>query len=328
MKTKIGLCPVIIEYPSQDILSRVHLYEEAGFDFLWEGDHTLPWHHTSGHGASALVMAEAYLQRTSHIPVHYMVSGIGVRHHPIDIALQAATMAAIHPGRVGLHIGTGEAMNEKTTSGKWPSNKERLERTEESIRLIRLFWESKDYFKFRGKYFSSFSFLYDKPKTPIPLIGVAGGPKMAEVTGKLCDGLLTLGSAKYLSETVLPAFEAGARSVGKDPHSLTKMVFIDTSYHPDMDKALSKARLYGGVLIPECYSVVQDPRIIEQRSGLVKDSVLKEVFAIGSTAEDIVKKYEEYLKMGFDALIWAEISPDPFLTVKACKEIIPLLKVE
>jgi secondary-alcohol dehydrogenase (coenzyme-F420) len=324
---RIGICPVMIEYAPAEIVHRVPMYEDAGFDLLWEGDHTLPWHHTGGHGASALVMAEAYLQRTRNIPVHYMVSGIGIRHHPVDVALQTATMASLHPGRISLHIGTGEAMNEKTTTGIWPDEKERRARVAESLGLIKQCWTSESYFKHRGEYYDSFFYLYDKPAAPIPLIGVAGGPKMAELAGEHCDGILTLGPIEFLKRTILPAFDRGARKAGKDPSKLSKMAFIDTSYHPEMSEAVAKARLYGGVLIPECYSVVQDPRIIEQRSALVRDDILTAAFAVGTNASDLVERYASFAKAGFDTLIWAEISPDGNLTPKFCKEqFIPALR--
>lgn len=324
---RVGICPVMIEYPPAEIVERVPRYEQAGFDLLWEGDHTLPWHHSGGHGASALVMAEAYLQRTRSIEVHYMVAGTGIRHHPVDVALQTATMASLHPGRVSLHLGTGEAMNEKTTTGIWPSPTERVARVREAIQLIKESWTSKDYFRHRGNYFDSFFMLYDKPPAPIPLIGVAGGPRMAEVVGEHCDGILTLGPLDFLKDAVLPAFEKGARRAGKDPSKLSKMVFIDTSYHPDKAKAVAKARLYGGVLIPECYSVVQDPRVIEQRSALVRDDVLTSAFAVGSNAGELVERYAAYARAGFDTLIWAEISPDGNLTAEFCRErFIPALK--
>jgi coenzyme F420-dependent glucose-6-phosphate dehydrogenase len=317
----------MIEYPPNEIVERIPQYEQAGFDLLWEGDHTLPWHHTNGHTASALIMAEAYLQRSKKIEVHYMVAGTGVRHHPVDIALEASTMALIHPGRVGLHIGAGEAMNDKSTTGQWPPDKERTERVEEALRLIKKSWDSKTYFNFKGKYFHSFFYLYDKPLKPIPLIGVAGGPKMAEIAGKLCDGILTLGGIDHLKNVVIPAFEKGARQAGKDPNKLSRMVFLDTSYSPDAKKAMAKARLYGGVLIPESYSTIQDPRIIEQRSALVKDEILANVFTVASKPDTIVEKYAAYAKAGFDTLIWAEISPDPNLTPKVCRDhVIPVLK--
>jgi secondary-alcohol dehydrogenase (coenzyme-F420) len=324
---RLGICPVMIEYPAAEIVERVPKYEEAGFDLLWEGDHTLPWHHSGAHSASALVMVEAYLQRTRSIPVHYMVSGTGVRQHPVDIALQAATMASLHPGRVSLHLGTGEAMNEKTITGIWPPQSERIERVTETMRLIKKCWASEKYFTFHGRFFNSFFFLYDKPSQPIPLVGVAGGPRMAEIVGEQCDAILTLGPLDFLKSDVLPAFDRGARKAGKDPSKLSKMAFIDTSYHPEMAKAVAKARLYGGVLIPECYSVVQDPRIIEQRSALVRDDVLTGAFAVGSKVGDLVERYAAFARAGFDTLIWAEISPDANLTPSFCREqFIPALR--
>jgi alkanesulfonate monooxygenase SsuD/methylene tetrahydromethanopterin reductase-like flavin-dependent oxidoreductase (luciferase family) len=80
---------------------------------------------------------------------------------------------------------------------------------------------------------------------------------MAELVGEHCDGILRLGPLDFLKDEVLPAFDRGARKAGKDPSSLSKMAFVDTSYHPEMAKAVAKARLYGGVLIP---SVIRSSR--------------------------------------------------------------------
>jgi G6PDH family F420-dependent oxidoreductase len=323
-KLKIGICPVIVEYDPLDIIKRVPLYEEAGFDLIWEGDHTLPWHHTNGHCSAANIMIEAYLQRTNKIACHYMVAPLGLRNHPVDVALQTATMAILHEGRVGLHVGTGEAMNENTVTGVWPTNAERVARVEEAIQLIKKCWTSQDYFTFKGKYFTTFFYLYDKPKQPIPLIGVAGGVRMAKIAGKYCDGILSLGPPDYFKSVILPAFYAAAREAGKDPDKMEKMAFVDTSYHPDFELALKKARLYGGVLIPECYSIIQDPRVIESRSALVRDDVLISAFNIASKPDQIISRFEEYAKVGVTTVIWAEISPDPWLTPKVCKEhVIP-----
>ena len=326
-KVRFGICPVIVEYGPKELVERAPLYEDAGFDLLWEGDHTLPWHHTGGHCASASIMVEAYLQKTKSIECHYMVAPLGLRNHPVDVALETATMAVLHEGRVALHVGTGEAMNEKTTTGIWPSSSERIKRVEEAIKLIQMCWTSQDYFTFKGKYFNSFFYLYDKPKQKIPLICIAGGPKMAELAGRLCDGVLSLGPPSYFKDVIFPAFEKGAKSVGKDPAKLEKMAFVDTSYHPDIKLALEKARLYGGVLIPECYSQIQDPRVIESRSRLVRDEALMEAFNVASKPEQLVQRFEEYVKVGVKTIIWAEISPDPWLTPKICKEyVIPYFK--
>jgi len=233
-------------------------------------------------------------------------------------------MAILHEGRVALHVGTGEAMNENTVTSIWPSNAERVARVEEAIQLIKKCWSSQDYFTFKGKYFRTFFYLYDKPKQPIPLIGVAGGIKMAKIAGRYCDGILSLGPPEYFKSVILPAFNEAARAAGKDPDKMEKMAFVDTSYHPNFELALKKARLYGGVLIPECYSIIQDPRVIESRSSLVRDDVLISAFNVASNPDQIINRFEEYAKVGVTTVIWAEISPDPWLTIKVCKEhVIP-----
>ncbi|MGO9645783.1 MAG: LLM class flavin-dependent oxidoreductase [Candidatus Bathyarchaeia archaeon] len=326
---KFGISPVVVEYEPRGILERVPLYEDAGFDALWEGDHILPWHHTGGHCTSAAVMATGYLERSKRVEVIYgVVAPLGLRIHPVDLAMQTATMACIHPGRAALCVGTGEAMNDKSVTGLWPPNGERVARVEEAIKLIKQYWESKDYFTFKGKYFRTQAlYLYDKPTKAPPIYCAAGGPIMARIAGKYCDGMLALGPPNYFKDVLFPAFDAGAREAKKDPNSLVKAAFIDTSYHPDIKKAMASARMYGGVLIPECYHLIQDPRTIEQRSQLVRDEVLDAVFNIGSKAETLIEKFDAYRKVGVNHLVWAEISPDPNLSIKICKdEVIPYFR--
>ena len=97
---------------------RVRALEDAGFQYIWEGDHTLPWQHSAGHSAGIFTTLTAFLSRTERAVVGGMViPPIGIRHHPIDVAVEIATQALLYPGRVALCVGTGEAMNEKTTTG-------------------------------------------------------------------------------------------------------------------------------------------------------------------------------------------------------------------
>lgn len=325
---KFAIQPVILEYDPVGILNRIPAYEDAGFDELWEGDHTLPWHHTNGHCTNALVMSTLYLERSEKIGTVYgVVAPLGSRHHPIDVAMQAATLEITHPGRVGICIGTGEAMNEKTTTGFWPSNHERVERVEEAARLIRQCWDSEDYFHFKGKHFKSFFYLYDKPKRKPVLWCAAGGPHMAKIAGKYCDAFVGLGPPSFFKDVLIPAFDSGVRESGRDPAGLYKAAFVDSSYHPDVKQAYESARQYGGVLIPECYHLVQDPRVIEQRSRLVRDEILGQVFNIGSNGDTLIQNFEAYVKAGVNYLVWAEISPDPNLTPKICKdEVIPYFR--
>lgn len=326
---KFGFSPEGLCHEPADNVARVHKFEEAGFDSIWEGDHTLPWHHTEAHNGSVIVQLTAYLERTERVTVGGMVvPAVGIRRHPIDVALDFATMARIHPGRVALCVGTGEAMNEQTTTGIWPSTKERIERTVEGIELIQKAWTADDYFKWKGKHFESFFYLYDKPAEPIPIYCAANGPKMAYNAGYYTDGHVAVGvTPSYYVDVLHPALEQGARDAGKDPSTLEKFAWVSTFFHPDEDQAIEAARRYGGLLIPEAYHSIQDPRIIEERGKLVPEDRLKEAFGIATTPEQIVDRMAAFIEAGCNHILWVDGSPDPDLVAEVCaKEVLPELR--
>ena len=187
-----------------------------------------------------IVELVAYLQRTERAIVGVQViAPIGLRHHPVDVALDLATAALLHPGRVALTVGTGEAMNELNTTGCWPPPRERMERCLEGIELVRRCWQEEGYFRFDGAYFSSFFTLYTKPSPPIPLTCAANGVVLARRAGRIADGICSVGMApEEFRDRILPAFEQGAREAGRDPALLERMVWVPTSYHPDPAEAL------------------------------------------------------------------------------------------
>ena len=92
-----------------------------------------------------------------------------------------------------------------------------------------------------------------------------------------------------------------------------KCAWVSTSYHPDPEQALNGARVYGGLLIPEAYNYIQDPRVIEQRALLVRDEALQGAFCIASTAEEVADAFQRFIEAGCNHIIWADMSPDPAL---------------
>jgi coenzyme F420-dependent glucose-6-phosphate dehydrogenase len=324
-----GISPECLCHDIRDNVRRVGALEEAGFEYIWEGDHTLPWQHSFGHSAGIFTALTAFLGNTERATVGGMViPPIGIRHHPIDVAVEVATQALLHPGRVALCVGTGEAMNEKTTTGFWPSLRERIERCVEAMELIKKTWESEDYFRHKGKYFDSFFFLYTKPSEPIPLLCAAQGPIMARNAGLHSGGYVAVGvPPSHHRDVLIPAFEEGARESGKDIGSLMKCAWVSTSYHPDPEQAVNGARVYGGLLIPEAYHHIQDPRVIEQRALLVREEAMREAFCIASTADEIVETYRRFVDAGCNHIIWADMSPDPMLVAPLwAEEVVPRLR--
>jgi coenzyme F420-dependent glucose-6-phosphate dehydrogenase len=328
MSVTFGISPECLCHDVRDNVRRVRALEEAGFDYIWEGDHTLPWQHSSGHSAGIWATLTAFLANTEKAVVGPMVlPPIGIRHHPVDVAIEMATLELLYPGRVALGVGTGEAMNEKTTTGFWPPLRERIERLLEAIELIKRCWSEPDYFRHKGRYFDSFFYLYQKPSTEIPIICAAGGPKMAGNAGRLADGYVSVGIPPDVHRTVIqPAFEAG-RAESDRPASRFKTAWVSTSYHPNAERAMDGARVYGGLLIPEAYSHIQDPRVIESRAMLVRDEAMQAAFCVASSGEQVIAQFERFIDAGCNHIIWADMSPEPFLVADLCRnEVLPYLQ--
>jgi coenzyme F420-dependent glucose-6-phosphate dehydrogenase len=317
-----GISPECLCHDVRDNVRRVADLEEAGFTHIWEGDHTLPWQHSSGHSAGIWATLTAFLAHTERAVVGPMViPPIGIRHQPVDVAIEIATLELLYPGRVALGVGTGEAMNEKTTTGAWPPLRQRIERLVEAIELIRRCWAEPDYFHHKGKHFDAFFYLYQKPSTQIPIICASGGPKMAANAGRLADGYVSVGVPTEVHRDVLiPAFEAGAAEANRMAPSGFRTAWVSTSYHPDRERALEGARVYGGLLIPEAYTYIQDPRVIEQRALLVRDEALAGAFCIATSGEEIIARFEAFIEAGCDHIIWADMSPDPSLVAGVCRD--------
>ena len=73
--------------------------------------------HSNGHNRSVIVELAAYLDATESITVGgQVISPIGLRRQPVDVALDLATLALLHPGRVALTAGTGGS-NERPPNG-------------------------------------------------------------------------------------------------------------------------------------------------------------------------------------------------------------------
>jgi coenzyme F420-dependent glucose-6-phosphate dehydrogenase len=324
-----GICPDSQWEDFRETVRRAPLLEEAGFDALWLGDHTLPFQHSRGFNRSVIVELTAYLQATERVVVGaQVIAPIGLRRHPVDVALDLATAALLYPGRVALTVGTGEAMNELNTTGLWPPPRERLERCVEAMELIRRCWEEEDYFRFEGTYFSSFFTLYTKPEPPIPLTCAANGPVLARAAGRLADGICAVGvTPEVFRDRILPAFAAGAREADRDPARLERIIWVPTTYHPDPDQALAAARLEAGILVPGAFDTVVDPREMEALGHQVDEDTIRAASCVASTADEVVETFLRYVEAGATHVVWGDLSPDADLVPELARDhVLPRLR--
>ena len=261
--TKLGYWASQEQYSMNDLIKFVIEAEKMGFDQTLTSDHFHPWSHTNGHGNFTWIWLAAAAERTKKMKFITGVTAAVYRYNPGIIAQAFASLDVLYPGRIGLGVGTGEAMNEVSLGFDWPSANTRLERTTESIKIIKKLWNKGNYDKeitpslnknindddnndndgfvnFKGQYYNiKNAKLYTPPSTNIALYMAGSGKEVIQTAARLTDGLITTSKPNNSSET-FDIFDKAAREVGKDPNKLEKIGKPVISYSEDYDKALNR----------------------------------------------------------------------------------------
>lgn len=234
----------------------------SGFGLLAASDHFQPWQSNEGHCGQAWVTLAALWDRTPGVWAGTTVTCPILRYNPAVIAETFVSLSMLHPARIFLGVGSGEALNEQAATGQWPDWEERWDRLIEAIGIIRALWSGKRV-SFTGKYYAVDGKLYDPPAQPIPLMVGANGRKSMRLAGRHGDGLITDPKSwkQHRSE-----WEAGAKEAGKDPGQMPVLVekFVVVG---DEDEARKAAELWR--FLPKGFKglyEISDPGVIQQRA--------------------------------------------------------------
>ena len=108
-----------------------------------------------------------------------------------------------------LGVGTGEALNEYSSTAQWPAYKQRQAQMAEAIELIRALW-SGEKITYKGVYYQTRQAkLYTRPRDPIPLYVSSLVPTSGRFAGAYGDGLVTVGGEEPETyREILQNFEA------------------------------------------------------------------------------------------------------------------------
>ena len=128
------------QYSMQELINFVQEAEKGGFETTLTSDHFHPWSHTNGHGNFTWVWISAAAERTKKMKFITGVTAAAYRYNPGIIAQAFASLDVLYPGRIGLGVGSGEAMNEVPLGFDWPSAEIRVERATEAIQIINILW--------------------------------------------------------------------------------------------------------------------------------------------------------------------------------------------
>ena len=350
--TSIGYWAAQEQYSMHDLLKFVVQAEKGGFNSTMTSDHFHPWWHDNGYGNFTWAWIPAAAERTKSVtaPIY--------RYHPAIVAQAFASLDVLYPGRIGLGLGTGEAMNEVPLGYDWPkSSKVRLTRTVETIQIIRKLWnqerKSKRYYRdkrnrnsndydnssryrnaaeegfidFNGEYFLiRQAKLYTPPVSKhIPIYLAVTGPQSVKAAARFADGFITFLKPSE-SSSVLDTINASTIMEDRDPSSFEKMAEYKLSFSEDYDKAFESTKFWRATLIKNIFSSnVSDPRQLQKKAERqVTDEQLKQSIDIITSVEDCMKRIEEYLKSGFTKVYIHSTSPDETYFVRSfSKKVLP-----
>lgn len=300
------------QYPPDELLDLALAAEKAGFDSIDASDHFHPW---AEQGQACFVWSwlGAVAARTTKATLGTGVTCPILRYHPAVIAQAAATVACLAPKRFFLGVGTGEALNEYSATGRWPGYNERRAQLQEAIELIRQLWTGEKV-TFEGEHYQTRDAkLYTPPREPIPLYISSLVPESAGFAGEYGDGLVTAGGEEPKTyREMFKAFAAGAKKAGKNPARMPRMIELAVAFTDDEEKAIECRKAYwAGTYVPAMFTErIHTPALSEKNGKVVGSDTVKQAMCISADPAKHVENARRYIDMGFDYLIFHSAGPD------------------
>jgi F420-dependent hydroxymycolic acid dehydrogenase len=215
--------------------------EQAGFDFLATSDHFQPWQDNQGHAGFAWVTMAAVGEKTNRVWIGTTVTCSTYRYSPAVVAQGFASLATLHPNRIFLGVGSGEALNEQAAIGQWDPWPVRSERLIGATKVIRELWKGGEV-THKGRHYDVRAKLYDVPPARIPVRMAANGPKAMAPAAIHGDGLVTDPKTWRQHGSAL----SGLKEAGRDPSSVPVPVetYAVVGGETERDEAVQPWRLW------------------------------------------------------------------------------------
>lgn len=300
----VGYAAMLEQFSPTEAVELTAFAEQHGFSGCMAGDHYQPWVPDQGQAAFVWNVLTAVGERTR----GDFGSGVvapGWRWHPAVVAQGSATLSAMYPGRHWLGLGSGEALNEHVVAPYWPEGGERSARMFEAVEIIKNLFEKslagKDT-KHDGKYFKHESTrLWTMPETPPEVLVATAGPLNAKRTGRLADGMITVGAPLEKIDMLFGKFAEGARDAGKDPDTMPKVLQLHLSWAETDEQALANALHEwpnGGMKFPK--ADIRSPHDFAAMAKLVREEDFEGRMVISSDPDVHLKAIQAYVDLGFD----------------------------
>jgi coenzyme F420-dependent glucose-6-phosphate dehydrogenase len=298
-------------FQPDELLRQATAAERAGFDGVCCSDHLEPWWAPDAPTPAACGNAWVWLgaagQATSRVALGTAVTGVVYRYNPVVVAQQVATLERLCPGRAFVGLGSSEAMNEIPAGADWPAPDEQLARTEEALTIITRLLAGETV-TFDGAFFRTRrARLYVKLERRPPVFLSAFNEQIAEVAGRLADGLWTLGDPKQ-APGVIAAYRRGAEAAGREPGEIVLQTLA--SWAETDEEALAASREWKGTLVDEHYlePIAGPAEIGRNGEQQVSDDDFKENAIVSADPDTHVEKLRMLEQLGASTVVVMNVS--------------------
>jgi len=302
----IGYAAMLERFHPTEVLELAQLAETAGFTGVMAADHFQPWVPAQGQASYVWNVLSALGQVTAG-DLGTGVTAPTFRSHPALTAQASATLAAMYPGRHWLGLGSGEAINEHVVGQYWPEAPERINRMFEAVEIIKKLFASglsqRDT-RHEGQYYRLESTrLWTMPDAAPDILVATAGPVAAKRAGRTVDGLITEAAPIDRVATLLQRFAEGAREVGRDPATLTRVLRLHLSWAETDEIAMSNAITQwpnGALKFPK--GDIRSPFELEQLARMVRPEDFEGRMPVSADPDAHRAYIQSYLDLGFDRI--------------------------
>ncbi len=216
-----------------EMVSRVHLAEEAGLDGVWAFDHfTALYGDPDGPSLEAWTLLAGLARETSRVRLGTMVTGMTHRH-PAVLAAEVVTVDHLSGGRVECAVGAAWNEEEHRELGiPFPPVAERMDRLEEGVQALRLLFTEDDV-TFEGRHVRLEHATYrprpvQQPHPPI-WVGGTGRRRTLPIAGRHAD--VWHGWADDAAELAAmnAIIDGAAEEAGRDPAQILRASSLSIS---------------------------------------------------------------------------------------------------
>ena len=209
----------------EDLREAARVAEQAGFDGVWLYDHLAGSVHGAPHVLECWTVLTALAASVPRLTVGSLVLNVANRDAG-TLAVMAATLQEISGGRLLLGIGAGGgratpyAAEQLALGRRVPGDTDRRQAVEAAVATLRQVWS--------GAAGGASGFL--RPTPPPPVIIGGFGPKMAELAGRVGDGINAPAGPSL--GRLIDIARAARGAAGRDPAELV----VTTSGAPGDDR--------------------------------------------------------------------------------------------